>query len=98
MRRRTSHQKPYYNTLKKQTLEREQLYNRVPPPGDPIPSHIEQTPMNNKHSADQEVRRTVKKDANGRMSGASKTRTKDLEICEGRGEQGEGAGEGRGWL
>jgi hypothetical protein len=32
--------KPCHDSLEKQTVEREELYDHVPPPGDKIPSHL----------------------------------------------------------
>lgn len=46
--------KPCYTSLEKQTLEQEQLYDRVPPPGDPILSRIEQPHMNDNCPSDHE--------------------------------------------
>jgi hypothetical protein len=48
--------KPCYDTLEKQTREREKLDARVPPPGDPIPSNVVRPPMDDSHPADQELR------------------------------------------
>ena len=63
-----------------QTVEREKLYTRVPTPGDKIPSHVDRPPMNNDHSADEELRRAVKRSRNGRSGGVSKIRAEDLKM------------------
>ena len=47
--------KPCYHSLENQTLKREQLYNRVQPPRDPIPLHIDQPLMDNGRPEDHEV-------------------------------------------
>ena len=70
--------KPCYNTMEAQTKEREKFYARVPPPGDKIPSHIERTPMNDDHPADEQLRRAVKRSHNGWFGGVSKMRAEDL--------------------
>ena len=56
--------KPCCLSLEKQTLKREQLCAHVPPPGDPMPSHIEQPPMDDTCPLDHEVQRVVKKESN----------------------------------
>ena len=72
--------KPCYDTMEAQTVEREKLYSRIPPPRDKIPSYVQRPPMNDAHTADEEVRRAVKKSHNGRSGGASKMRAEDLKI------------------
>ena len=47
--------KPWYDSLEHHTLKRELIYNRVPPPEDPILSHIEQPPMDDDHPTHQEA-------------------------------------------
>ena len=64
--------KPCYGTMEKHTLEREKLYDRVPLPGDKIPSNTQRPPMNDEHQADEKVRRVAKRSHNGRSGGASK--------------------------
>ena len=71
---------PCYDSIEEQTLKQEQLYDHVPPPGDPISSHIDCPPMEDSHPSDQEVRRAVKKGGNKRSGGASKMQTEDLKI------------------
>ena len=61
-------------------LKREQFYNRFPPPGGPIPSHIKLPPVNDNWPLDHKVQRAVKKGGKGRTGGASKMRTEDLKI------------------
>ena len=70
--------KPCYDTIESQPVEREKLYDCVPPPGDKIPSHIQQPPMNGEHPANEEVRRAVKRSYNGWSGGVSKMRAEDL--------------------
>ena len=48
--------KPCYNTLEAQTREREALYRRRPPPGDPIPSRAERPPLSDRPPTDEELR------------------------------------------
>ena len=59
-------------------MEQEKLYDRVPPPGDNIPSYIQQPPMNDEHHANKELRRAVKRSHNGQTGGVSKMLAEDL--------------------
>ena len=57
--------KPCYDTMESQTVEREKLYARVPPPGDKIPSYVDRPPMNDDHPSDEELKGAVKRSHNG---------------------------------
>ena len=70
--------KPYYNTLEAQTVEHKNLYDHIPPLGEPIPSNVDRSLMEDTQPADRELRSTVKKIRNGWSGGASKMRAEDL--------------------
>jgi hypothetical protein len=55
-----------HNSMEVQTVEREELYARVPPPGGPIPCNVPKTPINDVMPSDAEIRGVVKALRNGR--------------------------------
>ena len=52
--------KKYHDSMEKQTVEREELYTLVPPPGDPIPCNMEKTLLNDRRLFDHEISVVVK--------------------------------------
>ena len=56
--------------MEKQTLEREKLYERVAPPGDPIPCNVPATPVNGRPPEDHEIRAAAQKMSNRRTGGS----------------------------
>ena len=62
----------------KQTKEREELYAKVPPPGDPIPINVDPFEINDAIPEDVEIRAVVRGMRNGRAGGASKIRAEDM--------------------
>jgi hypothetical protein len=58
--------KKCHTSMENQTVEREELYARVPPPGDPIPCNVPKTPINDAMPSDSEIRGVVKALWNGR--------------------------------
>ena len=52
--------KPCYESMSKQTAEREELYRKVSPPGDPIPINVEPFPVADDCPGDAELRDVVK--------------------------------------
>ena len=70
--------KPCYQSLGKQTAEREELYRKVPPPGDPIPINVEPFDVNDDCPEDAAIRAAVKQLRNGRAGGASKMKAEDI--------------------
>ena len=57
-------------TMEQQTVEREKLYARVAPLGDPIPCSVEATPVDDLPPEDHKIRAAVKLMSNGRTGGS----------------------------
>merc|ERR1711906_12899 len=70
--------KPCHRTMARQTKEREDLYARREPPGDPIPCNVSRPPLAYGAPSDSELRMAVKKLRNGRTGGGSNMRAEDL--------------------
>ena len=70
--------KPCHESMEKQTKEREELYAKVPPPGDPIPINVDPFEINDAIPEDAEIRAVVRGMRNDRAGGASKIRAKDM--------------------
>ena len=64
--------------MQKQTREREKLYTRQQPPGDPIPINVDPTEVRDEKPKDGEIRVAVQKLSNGRAGRASQMRVEDL--------------------
>ena len=64
--------KPCFESLETQTVERETLYGRIPPPGDLIPINVDPYQIEDGPSTDIEIRAVVKGMKTGRAGGASK--------------------------
>jgi len=69
---------PCFATMEKQTREREELYERQVPPGDPIPINVEPFEIRDESPEDAEVREVVRNLRNGRAGGASKIRAEHI--------------------
>ena len=63
--------KPCHNTMDAQTIEREKLYAKVEPPGEPIPINVEPFAINDATPTEAEIRAVVKGLKNGRAGGVS---------------------------
>jgi len=70
--------KPCRQTLERQTREREELYARVPSPGDPIRINVDPKPVRDDAPTDAELRVVVRGLRNGRAGGASLMRAEDI--------------------
>ena len=70
--------KPCHRTMARQTKEREDLYARQEPPGDPIPCNVSRPPLADGAPPDSELRAAVNKPRNGRAGDGSKMRAEDL--------------------
>ena len=95
--------KPYHRFMTRQTKEREELYTRWEPPGDPIPCTTARPPLEDGTRLDAELRAAVKKLCNGRAEGGStmwvkdlKARLKGMEQEEKAAKESEGGTRGRG--
>ena len=64
--------------MARQTKEREELYARREPPGDPVPSNVARPRLEDGAPSDEELRIVVKKLRNGRTGGASTMRAEDI--------------------
>ena len=64
--------------MDKQTKEREELYAKVPPPGDLIPINVKPFDINDDTLGDVEIREVVGGMRNGKVGRASKIRAKDM--------------------
>ena len=69
---------PCYRELEKQTVEREKLYAKRAPPGKRIPKNIERPLTPDHPPEDEELRQAAKGANNGKLGGASKMRSEDL--------------------
>ena len=69
---------PCYKSMDLQTNEREELYKKVSPPGDPILINVKPFDINNKTPEDVEIRAVVNEMKNDRAGGASIMRAEDL--------------------
>ena len=70
--------KPCCQTMARQTKEREDLYARQEPPGDPIPCNASRPPLADGAPPDAELRVAVKNLRNGRTGGGSNMQTEDI--------------------
>ena len=70
--------KPCYQSLEKQTVEREKLYGAVPPPGASIPINVTPFPVDDDCPSDMDIRDVAKNLRNGRAGGASMMRAEDI--------------------
>ena len=70
--------KPCYHRLEAQTVEREKLYDHVPPPGEKIPCNADRPRQNDEAPSDAEIREAAKRCGNGRAGGGSRMRAEDL--------------------
>ena len=70
--------RPCYLTMERQTKEREELYAKQAPPGDPIPINVGPYPVEDGIPPDSEIRVAVKAMNNGRAGGSSRIRAEDL--------------------
>jgi len=61
-----------------QTNERERLYTRQQPAGEPIPINVEPAEVRDDQPGDDEIRTAVRKLSQGRAGGASKMRAEDI--------------------
>ena len=61
--------KPCYVAMKKQTAEREELYEAISPPGDSIPINIEPFEVRDDIPSDMELRTVVAGLRNGQTGG-----------------------------
>ena len=64
--------------MEKQTQDREALYAREEPPGDPIPINVRAYAINDAAPGDAEIREAVRALTNGRAGGASHIRAEDI--------------------
>ena len=69
---------PCYDAMTIQTKERAELYAKVPPPGDPIPIHVQPFAIRDDVPEEPEIRAVVKGLRNGRASGASGMRAEHI--------------------
>ena len=95
--------KKCHDSMEKQTVEREELYARVPPPGGPIPCNVPKTPINDVMPSDAEIRGVVKALRNGRAGNTRGMKAEHLKQWLGMAEseekaraEGEDGYEGRG--
>jgi hypothetical protein len=70
--------RPCFMTMERQTEEREELYRKVPPPGDPIPINVEPFDINDNVSTDGKIRERVRGLSNGQAGGNSFMQAKDI--------------------
>ena len=70
--------KPCYHRMEAQTVEREALYDYVPPPGEKIPKNVDRPRQNDEAPSNAELREAVKACGNGRAGGGSEMRDKDV--------------------
>ena len=70
--------KPCYTRMEEQTVEREALYDYVPPPGARITKNTTRPPQNDDAPSDAELREAVKACGNGRAGGGSRMRAEDM--------------------
>ena len=64
--------RPCFETLEKQTQDREALYGHVPPPGESIPINVDPRPIVDSIPPDKEIRDVVRGLKKGRAGGTSK--------------------------
>ena len=62
---------PCHISMDKQTAEREELYWKVSPPGDPIPINVEPFDLDDSIPEDAAIREVVAGLINGRVGGAT---------------------------
>ena len=62
--------KPCYDSMVKQTAERVKLYEKVPPPGDPIPINVDPFDLDDSVPDDVAIREVVRGMKNGRAGGS----------------------------
>ena len=70
--------RPCFQTMERQTKEREELYGRVPPPGDPIPINVDPFIIDDGVPTNDEIRERVRGLPNGRAGGNSFMRAEDM--------------------
>ena len=70
--------KPYHRFMTRQTKEREELYTRWEPPGDPTPCSTARPPLEDGTRLDAELWAAVKKLCSGRAEGGSTMWAEDL--------------------
>merc|ERR1712194_757062 len=83
--------KKCHDSMEKQTVEREELYARVPPPGDPIPCNVPKTHINDVMPSDSEIRGVVKALRNGRAGNTRGMKAEHLKQWLGMAESEEKA-------
>ena len=90
--------KPCYKTMATQTAEREELYRKVHPPGEPIPWNVDTTDVENAVPGNAEFREVVAGMRNGRAGSVFGMKAEDLKgwLQGVVSEEKEGGGEGRG--
>ena len=71
-------QKQYHEAMEKQTLEREALYAKVPPPGDRIPCNTSTTIIKYNEPQDDEIRLVVVAAKRGKAKGIDKVQAKHI--------------------
>ena len=64
--------------MEKQTLEREALYDYVPPDGEKIPRNVEREPTDDGMPDDGEIRAATNRCRNGRAGGVCRMRAEDV--------------------
>ena len=70
--------KPCYHRLEAQTVEREALYDYVPPSGEKIPKNVDPPRQKDKAPSDAKLQEAVKACGNGRAGGRSRIRAEDV--------------------
>ena len=70
--------KPCYKTMTKQTAEREELYQKVHSPGEPIPCNVKTTDVDDAAHGNEELREVVAGMCNGRAGGATGMKAEHL--------------------
>ena len=70
--------KPCHETMVKQTDDRVELYERVPPPGEPIRINVEPKEVEDAYPGNVELRDAVRGLRNGRAGGTSGIRAETI--------------------
>lgn len=76
--------KPCFDSMEKQTTEREELHRKVSPPGDPIPINVEPKEVVDDRPEDEELRGVVRGLHNGRTGGAGDASRGHQNMASGR--------------
>jgi len=71
-------QKQCHEAMEKQTIEREALYAKVPPPGDRIPCNVPTTNIDDEAPKDEEIRPVVVAAKNGKAKGIDMVQTENI--------------------